>query len=70
MFMRTYVFPADMTGCGFYRMIWPAEALIGRGHDVTIVAPKDRDNMMQAQLRNGVVSNVKIPKDADVSASY
>lgn len=64
--VRTYVFPADMTGCGMYRMIWPAEALIRKGHDVTIVPPKDRDNMMQAQLRNGVVTSVKIPKDADV----
>lgn len=64
--MKVYLFPADMTGCGMYRMIWPAEALIKRGHDIVIVPPKDRDNMMQATLRNGVVSSVKIPSDADV----
>lgn len=28
-----YVFAADKTGCGSYRMIWPAQALIDAGHD-------------------------------------
>ena len=64
--MKIYVFPADMTGCGYYRLIWPSEVLIKKGHDITIVPPKERDKMMQATLRNGVVTSVKIPTDADV----
>jgi hypothetical protein len=64
--MKVYVFPADMTGCGYYRLIWPAETLIAKGHDITIVPPHKRDNMMQATLRDGVVTSVKIPSDADV----
>lgn len=64
--MKVYVFPADMTGCGYYRLIWPSEVLISRGHDITIVPPHKRDNMMQARLHNGVVTSVKIPTDADV----
>jgi len=64
--MKIYVFPADMTGCGYYRLVWPSEALIKKGHDVTVVPPHQRDNMMQATLRNGVVTSVKIPSDADV----
>lgn len=64
--VKVYVFPADLTGCGYYRLIWPSEELIRRGHDVVIVPPQQRDNMMQATLRNGVVASVKIPSDADV----
>lgn len=34
--MRVLVHPADKFGCGHYRMIWPAEALIAQGYDVTL----------------------------------
>lgn len=64
--MRIYVFPADMTGCGMYRLIWASEELIRRGHDITIVTPQQRDMMMQGSIRNGVMVDVKVPRDADV----
>lgn len=64
--MKVYVFPADQTACGYFRLIWPSEELVRRGHDVVVVPPNQRDNMMQAQLRNNVVTSVKIPTDADV----
>lgn len=34
--MRVCVVPADEGGCGYYRLIWPAEVLIEQGYDVTI----------------------------------
>lgn len=40
--MRVAVFPADHKGCGHYRLIYPARALIDQGADVVIdtVGPK------------------------------
>lgn len=34
--MKVRVCPSDQAGCGSYRMIWPAEALIAEGHDIQI----------------------------------
>ena len=34
--MKIVVCPSDTTGCGKYRLIWPAEALQARGHDIMI----------------------------------
>lgn len=42
--MRVAVFPADLGGCGYYRVIWPAEALIAEGADVMLVRPDDDDD--------------------------
>lgn len=64
--MKVYVFPADQTGCGYYRLIWPAEELIKRGHDVVIVPPHQRDHMMKGTIRNGRMVSVDVPMDADV----
>jgi hypothetical protein len=36
------VFPADTGGCGFFRLIWPAQLLAAAGHDVEIRPPEDR----------------------------
>ncbi|OFW55838.1 MAG: hypothetical protein A2Y75_05335 [Candidatus Solincola sediminis] len=63
--MRVYVFPADLHGCGHYRMIWPAKELIRRGHDVVLQLPNEgRD--IQAVVEDDVVRDVMIPNDADV----
>lgn len=37
------VYPADLFGCGHYRMLYPARVLIDQGHDVRIVLPKEAD---------------------------
>lgn len=34
--MRICVVPSDSGGCGFYRLRWPAQALIDAGHDIVI----------------------------------
>lgn len=64
--MKVYIFPADQTGCGYYRLIWPAEVLRSRGHDVTIIVPKQRDQLLQGRMQGDQMVDVKIPSDADV----
>jgi hypothetical protein len=67
--VKIYVYPADMGGCGYYRMIWPALAAKAQGHDVTVVLPKDRDygdNAIHAEMRGEEVIRMGIPRDADV----
>lgn len=64
--MKVYVFPADTGGCGFYRLIWPAQVLAAAGHDVVIVHPRDRDRSLQARVNADRVVSVRIPADADV----
>lgn len=65
--MKVYVFPADTGGCGFYRLIWPAQELARQGHDVVVVSPRDRDKALQAKLdASERVVSVRLPLDADV----
>jgi hypothetical protein len=65
--MKVYVYPADEAGCGYYRMIWPAEALRHAGHDIEIIRPKDRAAAFGGHLDNaGKLIYVDVPNDADV----
>lgn len=65
--MRIYVYPADMDGCGMYRMVWPAWALKKQGHDVRVVLPHERDKNLAAIADDGYnISDVYVPEDADV----
>lgn len=62
-----YVYPADANGCGAYRLIWPAEALRARGHDVRIVMPSAREGIGgEVDERTGRLTSVSVPRDADV----
>lgn len=63
---RIYVFPADSFGCGHYRLIWPAEELQRRGHDVVIVRPEDREHLIVDIGADGHVVRARCPDDADV----
>lgn len=63
--MKVYVYPADMTGCGHYRLIWPAEALQRKGYDVVVVPPSERMWRVTMMGENQVL-NANYPKDADV----
>lgn len=63
--MKVYIYPADVTGCGHFRLIWPAEQLIKEGHDITIMWPNERGHF-GADIRNGVIHSVNYPQDADV----
>lgn len=65
--MRVYVFPADLHGCGYYRLIWAADQLASTGHSVTVVSPKERGSHLTATTdRQGRVVDVGYPRDADV----
>lgn len=41
--MKVNVYPADRGGCGWNRIIWPAEALKRQGADIDIIFPGDPD---------------------------
>ena len=65
--MIVYVYPADVYGCGSYRMIWPAMALRAAGHDVRVQVPSQREGIGgDIDARTNVLKNVRIPDDADV----
>lgn len=65
--MIAYVYPADIYGCGFYRLIGPAQALVEQGHDVRIVLPTDRSNSLNGEVdQNGQIVSVTVADDADV----
>lgn len=64
--MKVYVFPADLSGCGYYRLIWPSQVLRRAGHDIHIVAPGERNTMLQGVMKDNVMVDVVIPEDADV----
>lgn len=65
--MKLYVYPGDATGCGSYRLIWPAQAVAAQfpeAWDVTIIEPGLR--AVRARLdRGGRVVEENFPADAD-----
>lgn len=71
--MKVLVLPADLGGCGYYRLIWAAEYLQTQGHDVEIQYPTDKDIGLEIHFRGNVaddpdaeIIDVKVPGDADV----
>jgi hypothetical protein len=64
--VKVFVYPADKTGCGYYRLIWPAMSLKAAGVDVTVVTEKNDPNQFQGSVRNGKVFDVKLPIGVDV----
>lgn len=62
---KIYVYPADVYGCGYYRLIWPAQELIKQGYDVTLVMPSERNNLA-AEIQHDKLVNVRFPEDADI----
>jgi glycosyltransferase involved in cell wall biosynthesis len=63
---KIYVYPADGTGCGQFRLIKPAQALIAQGHDITIVGPSKRAGIGGAIDQDGNAVHIEAPPDADV----
>lgn len=69
--MRVAVYPADVGGCGHYRLIWAAEELVHRGHDIDLVMPDEpAERQMQAAWRERIeggaeLADVMVP-EADV----
>lgn len=63
--MKIYVYPADTTGCGWFRLLWPVEVLQKAGHDITVMWPNERGSF-HAEIVNDKIKSVQYPKDADL----
>lgn len=61
--MRIKVYPADATGCGWFRLIWVSEILREAGHDVEVRPPGARD--VQLRMKGERVSEI-LNVDGDV----
>ena len=66
--MRVYVYPADLGGCGYYRLTWPAQFLASQGHDIKIVHPKHVGRIKGVHDENDPkkLIDISVPTDADV----
>lgn len=73
--MKVYIYPADLQGCGMVRLIWAANHLRSQGADIEIIDPTGTkgitgdiyDNPSDPNdPRNGEITSVSIPPDADV----
>jgi hypothetical protein len=66
--VRVYVFPADTAGCGYYRLIWPAQHLREQGYDVKLVHPDQRNKIqgISDDKNPDRLIDIGIPGDADV----
>lgn len=63
---NVYVYAGDVTGCGSYRMIWPAAAVAAHtGWNVEVILPGDRRVEVGVGL-GGKVHAERFPEDADV----
>lgn len=54
--MKVAIYPADHGGCGYYRMIWPAEALIWSGRDVFIAEPNSDQARIPCQMTKAKIT--------------
>lgn len=64
------MYPADESGCGHYRLIWPAKALQDQGHDVQLRLTSRKEGEIHA-LYQGTPEGERVvalgaPVDADV----
>lgn len=64
--MKIVVYPADETGCGYYRLIWPAMAALKLGADIKVITKKEVAEQFQAVMHGDIMKDVKIPEGADV----
>ncbi len=64
--MRVLVIPADVHGCGHYRLIYFAQHLQSLGHDILIQWPKRQDSGLQIKIRDDMPVDVDVPENADV----
>lgn len=64
--MTVLIHPADETGCGKHRLIWPAQVLAERGYDVTVESPENRRLHMHIDTSTGLLDQVEVPEGTDV----
>lgn len=64
--LKVYCYPADLYGCGHYRLIYPALTLAEPDVEIEIVKPGDRTYIAAMCDRQGNVNGAICPPDADV----
>jgi hypothetical protein len=64
--MNVYVYPSDVTGCGYYRLIWPSMVLQAQGHKVKLLHPSNTQRISGQTDGAGNLVTVNMPADADV----
>lgn len=64
--MRVWVAPADLHGCGYYRLLFAAKYLKSQGHDITIVPPTQRHHGLSGTMEDGKLIDVQAPEGVDV----
>ncbi len=64
--MKVYVYPGDLQGCGYYRLIWPGHVLKALGYDVRLVHPMNNKRLSGGTNADGELIQVSVPSDADV----
>lgn len=60
--MKITVYPADVYGCGYFRLIWACQHLIKDGHEINLVPPAAR----QLELKVSGERVVDVVDDSDV----
>lgn len=63
--MKVRIHPADIWGCGHYRLIWPGQTLKAQGMDVEVTIP-GQDSGIGGVIINGRLANIDVPMDVDV----
>jgi glycosyltransferase involved in cell wall biosynthesis len=68
---RVAIYPADLGGCGHYRLIWPARALQAEGVDIDLVLPNEPvDRQLQVGWWEGENGDTEVvdavTPDADI----
>ncbi len=65
--VRVAVYPADVFGCGHFRMLYPARVLRAAGHDVSIHLPTKPGMYGEVDPETGRTTGVKgLPEGVDV----
>lgn len=62
--MKVVVYPADRSGCGFFRLIWVGELLWAAGHDVHVVRAEERQ--VRLVMERDTVRDVLVEADVVV----
>lgn len=63
--MRVLVMPADITGCGYYRLMFPGNHLASLGHEVVVLSPLSYEskNGFAAKMSGSEMIDVQLPVD-------
>lgn len=57
---RVACFPADLNGCGMYRVVWPARILKDEGYDVSVFPPGEQDALPIEESIIGGLGTVRL----------